>query len=127
MRISRSLTIEGFVSAAVLENALHMSGGGQVLVTTHSIHSTHHEDDGESTAEHQFVSGGGFVITSISVLSGLSLGRCVLSQSELLKRHEQLNSEHVDLCNCSDIQLEELNHLRTDLQRQMQANDGLSK
>ncbi|GKG60476.1 hypothetical protein Tco_0612077, partial [Tanacetum coccineum] len=23
----------------------------------HSIHSTHHEDDGESTAEHQFVPG----------------------------------------------------------------------
>ncbi|GJX84270.1 hypothetical protein Tco_0335044 [Tanacetum coccineum] len=33
-----------------------------------------------------------------------SLGRCVLSQGELLKRHEQLNSDNVTLCNrrCPD-------------------------
>ncbi|GJR84617.1 hypothetical protein Tco_0155402 [Tanacetum coccineum] len=56
-----------------------------------------------------------------------SLGRCVLSQGELLKRHEKLNRNYVDLRNHSDTQLEELNRLRTDLQRQMQTNDGLSK
>ncbi|GKD99858.1 hypothetical protein Tco_1387842 [Tanacetum coccineum] len=43
------------------------------------------------------------------------LGKCVLSQCELLKRHERLNSEHVDLRNQSDVQLEELNRLRNDL------------
>ncbi|GJS45414.1 hypothetical protein Tco_0595535 [Tanacetum coccineum] len=56
-----------------------------------------------------------------------SLGRCLLSQGELLKRHEQLNSDNVALCNRSDTQLEELSHLINDLQSEMQANDGLSK
>ncbi|GKE60675.1 hypothetical protein Tco_1511042, partial [Tanacetum coccineum] len=36
------------------------------------------------------------------------LGKCVLSQGKFLKRHERLNSEHVDLRNRSDVQLEEL-------------------
>nr|GEY01288.1 hypothetical protein [Tanacetum cinerariifolium] len=56
-----------------------------------------------------------------------SLGRCVLSQGKILKRHEQLNSDHMALCNRSDTQLEELSRLRNDLQSEMQANDVLSK
>ncbi|GJW44001.1 hypothetical protein Tco_0072800 [Tanacetum coccineum] len=125
---------------------------------THSIHSTHHEDDGESTAEHRFMPEwglhddlhissarackemlthlatptekeflGDLINVEVVIRPYQSLGRCVLSQSELLKRHEELNSEHVALCHRNDIQLEELNRLRTNLQRQMQTNDGLSK
>ncbi|GKA52419.1 hypothetical protein Tco_0745734 [Tanacetum coccineum] len=124
----------------------------------HSIQSTHHEDNGESTAEHQYMSKWGLrvdlricsfracmemiahlaTLAEEEFLSGLtnvkvvrhayqSLGRCVLSQGELLKRHEQLNSEHVDLRNRSDTQIEELNRLRTGLYRQMQTNNGFSK
>ncbi|GJV33545.1 hypothetical protein Tco_1393945 [Tanacetum coccineum] len=46
---------------------------------------------------------------------------------ELLKRHEQLNIEHIDLRNRCNVQMEELSHLRIDLQRQTHANDGISK
>ncbi|GJW80728.1 hypothetical protein Tco_0144703 [Tanacetum coccineum] len=76
-------------------------------------------------AKEEFLSG----LTNVEVVRRAYqlLGRCVLSQGELLKRHEQLNSEHVDLHNRSDIQLEELTRLRTDIQRQMQTYDGLSK
>ncbi|GKF57124.1 hypothetical protein Tco_0170661 [Tanacetum coccineum] len=54
-----------------------------------------------------------------------SLGQCVLSQGELLKRHKQINLDYVDMCNRSDAHLVELDRLRTDLQREMQANDVL--
>ncbi|GJY41357.1 hypothetical protein Tco_0428627 [Tanacetum coccineum] len=56
-----------------------------------------------------------------------SLGRSILSQAEMLKRHEQLNSEYVDLYNRSQTQLEELNCLQNDVQREMQLKEGLSK
>nr|GEV70044.1 putative reverse transcriptase domain-containing protein [Tanacetum cinerariifolium] len=55
---------------------------------------------------------------------------CVSAPSrhdKLLKHHERLNSENVDLRNRSDVQLEELNRLRDDLRREMQKNDGLTK
>ncbi|GJR20140.1 putative reverse transcriptase domain-containing protein, partial [Tanacetum coccineum] len=48
-------------------------------------------------------------------------------EAELLKRHEQLNRDHVDMCNHSETQLEELGRLQTGLQREMQTNDGQSK
>ncbi|GJT35301.1 hypothetical protein Tco_0925720 [Tanacetum coccineum] len=54
-------------------------------------------------------------------------GQCILSQGELLKRHEQLNHDYVDLRNRSDAHLGDLDRLRTELQREMQANDRLSK
>nr|GEU58318.1 reverse transcriptase domain-containing protein [Tanacetum cinerariifolium] len=68
-------------------------------------------------------------LTNVEVVSRVyqSLGQCVLSQGELLKRHEQLNHDYVDLCNRSDAHLMELDHLMTDLQRDMQACIGLSK
>ncbi|GKC83514.1 hypothetical protein Tco_1139231, partial [Tanacetum coccineum] len=43
-----------------------------------------------------------------------SLGRSILSQAKLLRRHEELNHDHIDLRNRSDVQLEELNCLRSD-------------
>ncbi|GJW13785.1 hypothetical protein Tco_0017918 [Tanacetum coccineum] len=49
------------------------------------------------------------------------------SLGELLKRHEQLNHNYVDMCNRSDAHLVELDRLRTSLQREMKANDGLTK
>ncbi|GJY10046.1 hypothetical protein Tco_0378231, partial [Tanacetum coccineum] len=56
-----------------------------------------------------------------------SIRQCVLSQGELLKRHEYLNSEHVGLLHRCDVELEELNRLRNNLQKEMQANSELSK
>ncbi|GJS70106.1 hypothetical protein Tco_0702947 [Tanacetum coccineum] len=56
-----------------------------------------------------------------------SLGRSILSQAELLKRHERLNHDNLELLNRYETQLEELNCLRNDYQRKMQKNEGLSK
>ncbi|GJZ34672.1 hypothetical protein Tco_0580489 [Tanacetum coccineum] len=47
--------------------------------------------------------------------------------SGLMKRHEQLNHDYVDLCNSSETHLVELDRLRTSRQREMQANDGMTK
>ncbi|GJR18107.1 hypothetical protein Tco_0966634 [Tanacetum coccineum] len=67
--------------------------------------------------------------TNVEVVSRAyqSLDQCVLSQGELLKRHEQLNHDYVDLCNRSDAHLMEVDQLRMDLQREMHAYSGLSK
>ncbi|GKD54677.1 hypothetical protein Tco_1288064, partial [Tanacetum coccineum] len=40
-----------------------------------------------------------------------TLGQSAVAQGELLKRHEQLNRDYVDLQNCNDAQLEELDWL----------------
>ncbi|GKC21579.1 hypothetical protein Tco_1023729 [Tanacetum coccineum] len=56
-----------------------------------------------------------------------SLGRSILSQAELLKRHDQLNSDYTGLCNRSEVQLAELDCLWSDYQREMQKNEWLSK
>ncbi|GKC84406.1 hypothetical protein Tco_1140123 [Tanacetum coccineum] len=76
-------------------------------------------------AQEEFLSG----LSNVEFVSRAyqTLRRCVLSQGELLKRHELLNHDHVDLRNRSDTQRGELNRLRTDLQIQMQANSRLSK
>ncbi|GJV09474.1 hypothetical protein Tco_1347130 [Tanacetum coccineum] len=47
-------------------------------------------------------------------------------QGELLKRHEQLNCNYVDLRNCNDAHLLELDHLRSSVQRADQDNEGLT-
>nr|GEV93731.1 retrovirus-related Pol polyprotein from transposon TNT 1-94 [Tanacetum cinerariifolium] len=56
-----------------------------------------------------------------------SLGRGILLQGELVKRHELLNINYVNLCKRNDTRLEELNQLRNDLQGEMQASGGYSK
>ncbi|GJU03727.1 hypothetical protein Tco_1114065 [Tanacetum coccineum] len=53
-----------------------------------------------------------------------SLGQSILSQAELLKRHELLNHDHVDLFKRSEFQVVELDRLRSDYQREMQKNEG---
>nr|GEZ37141.1 hypothetical protein [Tanacetum cinerariifolium] len=53
-----------------------------------------------------------------------SMGRSILSQAKLF---EQLNRDYMDLSNRSDVQMEELNHLRSDYVRERQSNEGLSK
>nr|GEW88549.1 hypothetical protein [Tanacetum cinerariifolium] len=93
--------------------------------TANSIHSTHQEEGG-SSAKHQFVLEWG-LRDDMRVSSVRFLGKCVLSQGEQLKKHERLNGEHVALHNQSDVQLEELSHLKNDLQREMQTNNGLNK
>ncbi|GKE64101.1 hypothetical protein Tco_1518262 [Tanacetum coccineum] len=96
-----------------------------VDLSAHSFHSTHHEDTKEDVADQEFWGS----LSNVEVVRCVyqSLGQCVLSQGELLKRHEQLNHDYVDMCNRSDANLVELDRLRTDLQKEMQANNGLSK
>ncbi|GKC58529.1 hypothetical protein Tco_1086127, partial [Tanacetum coccineum] len=92
------------------------SPDGVTFSNANPIHSIHQEEGG-SSVEHQFVP------ERASQFSR----KCVLSQGELLKWHKRLNSEHVDLHNWSDVQLEELNRLRDDLRREMLKNNGLTK
>ncbi|GJZ16261.1 hypothetical protein Tco_0551938 [Tanacetum coccineum] len=56
-----------------------------------------------------------------------TMWQSILAQGELLKRHEQLNHDYVDLQNCDDAHLVDLEHLRATLRRANQDNDGLSK
>ncbi|GKD57958.1 hypothetical protein Tco_1291345 [Tanacetum coccineum] len=53
-----------------------------------------------------------------------SLGWSIRSQSELLKRHEQLNRDHVELYNRSEVQMGELSRLRYAYQREMQKTEN---
>nr|GEW44064.1 hypothetical protein [Tanacetum cinerariifolium] len=120
----------------------------------HSFHSSHHEETEDDLADCQFgllddlrictfraykelishletPTEEEFLgnLTNAEVVSHAYqlLGQCVLSHGELLKRHEQLNHDYVDLCNCSDVHLVELDCLRNILPSEMQANDGLNK
>ncbi|GJW48258.1 hypothetical protein Tco_0079904 [Tanacetum coccineum] len=55
-----------------------------------------------------------------------TLGQSVLAQGELLKRHEQLNHDYVDLANRNDAILAELDRLKVNLQRVNEDNAGLT-
>nr|GEX57873.1 hypothetical protein [Tanacetum cinerariifolium] len=52
-----------------------------------------------------------------------TLGQTAVAQGELLKRHEYLNHEYVDLRNHSDANLVELDSLRSNFQRVTQDNE----
>ncbi|GJV39238.1 hypothetical protein Tco_1417678 [Tanacetum coccineum] len=56
-----------------------------------------------------------------------TLGQSVVAQGELLKKHEQLNRDYVDLQNRNDAQLEELDRLRSGLWRMNQENEDLNQ
>ncbi|GJR81874.1 hypothetical protein Tco_0152659 [Tanacetum coccineum] len=55
-----------------------------------------------------------------------TLGHSVLAQGELLKRHEQLNHDYVDLANRNDAILAELDRLKVNLQRENEDNAVLT-
>nr|GFA18313.1 hypothetical protein [Tanacetum cinerariifolium] len=55
-----------------------------------------------------------------------TLGQSMVAQEELRKRHEQLNHDYVDLQNCNDAHLLELDHLRSSVRRTEQENEGLN-
>ncbi|GJV68138.1 hypothetical protein Tco_1483647 [Tanacetum coccineum] len=76
-------------------------------------------------AEDEFLGG----LSNVEVISRAyqTLGQSVLAQGELLKRHEQLNHDYVDLRNRNDVNVTELEDLRSSLQREKQANADLSK
>nr|GEW49408.1 hypothetical protein [Tanacetum cinerariifolium] len=56
-----------------------------------------------------------------------TLGQSVVAQGELLKRHEQLNHDHVDLRNRHDTDLAELERLRSGLRKANQDKDEMTK
>ncbi|GKD75031.1 hypothetical protein Tco_1333313 [Tanacetum coccineum] len=76
----------------------------------HSFHFVHDEDNDEDADQYR--------------CTYQSLGQSILSQSELLKRHELLNRNHVDLFKHTEFQVVELDRLRSDYQREMQKNEG---
>nr|GEV01158.1 hypothetical protein [Tanacetum cinerariifolium] len=55
-----------------------------------------------------------------------TLGQSAVDQGELLKRHEQLNHDYMDLRNRNDAHLLELDHLRSSVRRTEQENKGLN-
>ncbi|GKF55042.1 hypothetical protein Tco_0165382, partial [Tanacetum coccineum] len=55
-----------------------------------------------------------------------TLGQSVLAQGELLKRHEQLNHDYVDLANHNDSILAELDRLKVNLQWANEDNAGIT-
>ncbi|GJY58422.1 hypothetical protein Tco_0458314 [Tanacetum coccineum] len=75
-------------------------------------------------AEDEFFS----VLSNAEVISRAyqTLGQSVVAQGELLKRHEQLNHDYVDLRNRNDVHLLELGHLRSSVRRTKQENEGLT-
>ncbi|GJU14897.1 hypothetical protein Tco_1142863, partial [Tanacetum coccineum] len=54
-----------------------------------------------------------------------TLGQSVVAQGELLKRHEQLNHDYVELWNRNDAHVLELDCLRSSVRRLEQDNEGL--
>nr|GFB38558.1 hypothetical protein [Tanacetum cinerariifolium] len=56
-----------------------------------------------------------------------TLGQSVVAQGELLKRHEQLNHDYVDLRNRRDTDLAELKRLRSGLRKANQDKDEITK
>ncbi|GKD77020.1 hypothetical protein Tco_1339641 [Tanacetum coccineum] len=61
------------------------------------------------------------IATSWIGVSGVtSVSFLIMPATKLLKRHEQLNRDYIDLCHRSDVHVEALNHLRSDCQRERQ-------
>nr|GEW26808.1 reverse transcriptase domain-containing protein [Tanacetum cinerariifolium] len=67
-------------------------------------------------------------LSNVEVISRAyqTLGQSVVAQGELLKRHEQLNHDYVDLRNRNDAHLLELGHLRSIVRRTEKENEGLN-
>ncbi|GJX96947.1 hypothetical protein Tco_0352745 [Tanacetum coccineum] len=98
----------------------------------HSSQSSHqgHEDEPlvshlATPAEDEFLGN----LSHVEVVSRAyqTLRQSILAQGDLLKRHEQLNHDYVDLMNYGDANLAELESLRLSLQRENQDNEGLTK
>ncbi|GKC02448.1 hypothetical protein Tco_0994058, partial [Tanacetum coccineum] len=67
-------------------------------------------------------------LSNVKVISRAyqTLRQSVVAQGDLLKRHEQLNRDFVDLRNHNDAHLLELDHLRSSVRRADQDNEGLT-
>ncbi|GJS86016.1 hypothetical protein Tco_0752557 [Tanacetum coccineum] len=76
-------------------------------------------------AEDEFL--GGLSNADIVGRAYLTLGQSVATQEEILKRHEQLCQDYVDLGSFGDVQSLELDRLRSSLQIMTQDNNVLNK
>ncbi|GKA30083.1 hypothetical protein Tco_0716328 [Tanacetum coccineum] len=81
----------------------------------------HDKDNDEDTDQHRFMPEILSSLTNCEVVRRTyqSLGWSIRSPAELLKRHEQLNRDHVELYNRSEVQMGELSRLGDDYQREM--------
>ncbi|GKC49581.1 hypothetical protein Tco_1072326 [Tanacetum coccineum] len=108
------------------------------LADAHSFHSIHEEDNDEDADDHRFVPEWGLKsdlrISFYRACKEMNSQLSTPPEDEVLHsltnyevRYEKLNRDHLDLYNHSEVQLKELNRLRTDCQRERQSNEGLSK
>nr|GEZ27158.1 hypothetical protein [Tanacetum cinerariifolium] len=104
------------------------------VTTAHSFHSTHHDDAEDGIADRRFVPDWGLRddlhIFTFTACKELISHIATPAEEEFLgslSNAEMLNHDYLELCNRSEVCLGELDRLRTDLQRQMQAHKGLSK
>nr|GEV59327.1 hypothetical protein [Tanacetum cinerariifolium] len=74
-----------------------------------------------TSAEDEFL--GGLLNAEVISHAYQTLGQSDVAHGELLKRHEQLNSEYVNLQNCNDAHLVELDNLRLSLRKVTQDNE----
>ncbi|GJU81537.1 hypothetical protein Tco_1283902 [Tanacetum coccineum] len=85
--------------------------------------SLNHEQHDTYKAKDEFLG----ALSNVEVVSRAyqTLGQSVVAQGELLKRHEQLNHNHVDLLNRNDAYLSKLDSLRLRVRRVEHDNEGL--
>ncbi|GKD82289.1 hypothetical protein Tco_1349128 [Tanacetum coccineum] len=101
-------------------------------IDAHSSQSSHQGNGDESLISHLATPVEDEFLRNLSNMKVISrayqtLWQSILAQGELLKRHEQLNHDYVDLRNRDDAHLVDLEHLRATLRRANQDNDGLNK
>ncbi|GJS95451.1 hypothetical protein Tco_0802419 [Tanacetum coccineum] len=101
---------------------------------TYGVHSPglSHQGDGDEPVRNRYVPNWGLheflgALSNVEVVSRAyqTLGQSVVAQGELLKRHEQLNHDYVELRNRNDAHLLELDCLRSSVRRLEQDNEGL--
>nr|GEW20568.1 hypothetical protein [Tanacetum cinerariifolium] len=126
-----TLPVDAVADASHIENeVLNLIGNTRVLTPSAATTqpSTHTEQP--NTQEHAASDEDEFLgsLSNAEIVNHAyqNLRQSVLAQGELLKRHEQLSHDYVDLVNCSDANLEELDRLRLSLQRANQDNKGLA-
>ncbi|GJS77897.1 hypothetical protein Tco_0727778 [Tanacetum coccineum] len=102
-----------------------------VDLSVNSFYFAHHEDTEEGIVDGRFVPNWGIHddlrICTFRACKELVSHLATPAEEEFLGNLMNVEVEYVDMCNRSDAHLMELDRLTTDFQREMQANNGLSK
>nr|GEU70530.1 hypothetical protein [Tanacetum cinerariifolium] len=92
----------------------------------HTPQSSYHVNEDELVAN-RMNSWVAFLMKKVPSRDYQTLGQSVVARGDLLKRHERLNHDYVDLQNHSDADLVELECLRSSLRRANQDNEGMTQ